>query len=133
MSGHAGTPRFGVNPSIHPGNGHADENGMGKIDMPIDGPVIETHFAYNPGQASRPMGTTRGGDPGKDYTKTEHQADYMSNHDGYVAGDLHVMNLDERKVLENTLYSIHCEWADPGYDDTSPNGWSPRQTMGAFD
>ena len=133
MSGKAGTPRFGINPSIHPGDGHADENGMGKINTPIDGPLIETHMAYNPGQKSRPMGTTRGGNPGKDYVRENREADYMSNHDGYIAGDLHLMSLDERKVLHNTVYAVGCEWADPGYDDTSANGWAPRQTVTAFD
>jgi len=132
MAGKAGTARFGVNPSIHPAE-HAGPDGMGTIKTPIDGPWVETHFAYNPAQASRPMGTTRGGDPGKDFDQTYRQADYMSNHDGYLGGDLHLMNLDERKVLNNTIYSIGCEWADPGYNETSDNGWAPRQTMGAFD
>jgi hypothetical protein len=133
MSAHPGTARFGVNTTIHPDKYKAGVDGMGKIITPEDGPVVETHFVYNPAQASRPMGTTRGGDPGKDFDKQHRQADYMANHDGYVAGDLHLMSLDERKVVQNTIYSVGCEWADPGYDDTSSNGWAPRQTVTAFD
>lgn len=133
MSGHAGTPRFGVNKNIHPDGGKAGPDGMGYITTPVDGPVTETHFAYNPAQKSRSMGTTRGADPGKDNVYVKRQADYMSNHDGYIAGDLHLMTLDERKVIENIPYTVHCEWADPGYDDTSDGGWAPRQTMTAFD
>lgn len=132
MAGKAGTPRFGVNKNIHPDQ-HAGPDGMGTINTPIDGPVIETHFAYNPGQLSRSMGTTRGADPGKDFTVTYRQADYMSNHDGYIAGDLHLMTLDERKVLDNTIYSIKCHWSDPGYEGTDSAGWAPRQTITAFD
>ena len=133
MSGKAGTPRFGVNPSIHPDGYKAGPDGMGKVTLPIDGPWLETHFAYNPAQRSRDMGTTRGGNPGKDFDATKREADYMSNHDGYMGGDIHMMNLDERKVLQSTIYSVKCEWADPGYDDTSDNGWAPRQTVTAFD
>lgn len=132
MSGHAGTPRFGMNPDIHPDDS-AGTDGMGTIQTPVDGPWKETHFEYNPAQVSRPMGTTRGGDPGKDFVRAPHQADYMSNHDGYIAGDMHLMNLDERKVLENTIYSTNCEYATPGEGDQSPDGWAPYQTKGAFD
>lgn len=128
MSGKAGTPRFGVNPSIHPDNYKAGPDGMGKITTPMDGPWTETHFAYNPAQKSRAMGTTRGADPGKDFETTKRESDYMSNHDGYLGGDLHLMNLDERKVLQTTIYSVHCE-----YDDDSASGTAPSMTHGAFD
>ena len=133
MSARAGTPRFGINKDLHPGRNHAGPDGMGKIELPIDGPYVETHFSYNPAQASRPMGTTRGSDPGKDFVQQTRQADYMSNHDGYLGGDIHLLNLDERKVLQSTIYSVHCKWADPGYDNTDPAGWAPRQTITAFD
>jgi hypothetical protein len=94
----------------------------------MDGPVTELHFAYNPAQKSRDMGSTRGGDPGKEYVHTSRQPDYMSNHDGYAGGDMHLMNLDERKVLNNTIYATHCE-----YSSDSPNGYAPHMTSGAFD
>lgn len=132
MSAHPGTARFGVNTSIHP-KPKAGPDGMGKIDMPNGEQQVETHFVYDPSQRSRAMGTARGGDPGKDFEKLHREADYMSNHDGYIGGSTVLMELDERKVLQNTIYSIGCEWADPGYDDTSDNGWAPRQTVTAFD
>lgn len=131
MSGKAGTVRFGVNPDIHPDE--ASANGIGSVNTPIDGPWSETHFTYNPSQRSRDMGSTRGSNPGKDYVREDRNSDYMSNHDGYIGGDLHLMNNDERKILERTMWSIHCEWADRGYDESSDNGWAPRQTVTAFD
>lgn len=126
MAGRAGTPRFGLNPDIHPGATSA--NGVSKVITPYDGPITETHFAYNPAEQARPMGSTRGGDPGKDYVKDKREFDYMSNHDGYIGGDLHLMNLDERKVLAQSVFGVPCE-----YDSTSDNGTSPSQTHGAFD
>lgn len=126
MAGKAGTVRFGVNPEEHIGTTSTD--GMSKVKTPIDGPLLETHFAYNPAQKPRDMSSTRGSDPGDDYVRTPRQADYMSNHDGYMGGDMHLMNLDERKVLQNTIYSAKCEYADD-----SDNGNAPSQTTGAFD
>lgn len=126
MAGKAGTPRFGMNPDEHPGK--TSINGVSKVTLPVDGMYTEIHFAYNPAQKSREMGTTRGGNPGKDYEKDRREPDYMSNHDGYAGGDIHLMNLDERKVLQNTIYSVNCE-----YEDDSPNGTAPAQTSGAFD
>jgi len=107
---------------------------MSKMKLQKDGGTFtEYHFSYNPSQKSRAMGTTRGADPGKDNETVEHQANYMCNHDGYMGGLNTISNLDERKVLENHIYSVECEWADPGYSETDPAGWAPRQTMGAFD
>jgi hypothetical protein len=131
MPGKAGTVRFGINPPVHEEKASAD--GVSRVDLQIDGPWQELHYAYNPSQYSRPMGSTRGADPGKDNADVKRQADYMSNHDGYLAGDIHLLNNDERKILDNHIYSVNCEWADPGYPDTSDNGWAPRQTMTAFD
>lgn len=127
MAGKAGTPRFGMNPSVHPDE-EVGPNGMGKLKTSMDGPWTETHFAYNPAQRSRDMGTTRGENPAQFYVKSVREVDYMSNHDGYVGGDMHLMSLDERKVLSNTIYSTKCEYAGD-----SPNGGAPSMTMGAFD
>jgi len=115
-----------MNPDEHPG--HTSENGVNTLLTPMDGPWTEIHFAYNPGQKSREMGSTRGADPGKDYVKDRREPAYMSNHDGYTGGDLHLMNLDERKVLSNTIYSVGCE-----FSENSPNGYAPHVTSGAFD
>lgn len=126
MPGRAGTVRFGINPDEHIGTTSAD--GVSKVNTPTDGPYTETHYAFNPGRLSRDMGSTRGSDPQGDYVRVPRQADYMSNHDDYSAGDLHLLNMDEYKVLDNTVYSVKCEYAGD-----SPNGGAPSMTTGAFD
>lgn len=132
MAGTPGTPRFGVSADQTPTKTAAD--GTSKMKLQKDGGTFtEYHFMYNPAQKSRAMGTTRGGDPGHDNVDVEHQSNYMCNHDGYMGGTTTIMNLDERKVLTNAIYSVECEWADPGTDETSPNGWAPAMTHGAFD
>jgi hypothetical protein len=132
MAGTPGTPRFGILPDMTPD--HTSANGTSHMTLQKNGNVwTEEHFAYNPAQKSRAMGTTRGGNPQHDFVYEEHQANYMCNHDGYAGGATIIMNLDERKVLHNTIYSIECEWADPNTDETSANGWAPSQTHGAFD
>ena len=132
MAGTPGTPRFGINADQTPTNTSA--NGTSTLTLPKNGNMwTETHFMYNPAQRSREMGTTRGGNPGHDNAYVEHQSNYMCNHDGFMGGSNIVMNLDERKVLDNSIYAIGCEWADPGTNETSPNGWAPAMTSGAFD
>lgn len=132
MSGTPGTPRFGILPDQTPD--HTDNNGISHMSLQKSGGTFtEYHFTYNPAQKSRAMGTTRGGNPGHDFVSIEHQANYMCNHDGFMGGNNVVSNLDERKVLTNTIYSVTCEWADPNTDETSANGWAPFQTRGAFD
>lgn len=132
MAGTPGTARFGINTDATPDN--TSSSGTSHLTLPKNGSSwTETHFLYNPAQKSRAMGTTRGADPGKDNTDVEHQSNYMCNHDGFLGGHNAVTNLDERKVLENKIYSVECAWADPGYDETDSAGWAPRQTMGAFD
>lgn len=132
MAGTPGTPRFGMAPDQTPD--HVNTAGTSHMNLQKSGGTFtEYHFAYNPAQKSRAMGTTRGSDPGHDFDYEEHQANYMCNHDGYMGGNNVVSNLDERKVLHNTIYSVDCEWADPGTDETSANGWAPSQTHGAFD
>lgn len=132
MSGTPGTPRFGVLPDQTPD--HTDAVGISHMNLQkSDGTFTEYHFMYNPGQKSRAMGTTRGADPQHDYISVEHQCNYMCNHDGFMGGTTTIMNMDERKNLNNTIYAVHCEWADPGTDETSPNGWAPSATHGAFD
>lgn len=132
MAGTPGTPRFGINADQTPTKTAA--NGTSVMKLPKNGNQwTETHFMYNPAQKSRAMGTTRGSDPGHDNADVEHQSNYMCNHDGYMGGTTTIINLDEHKVLTNTIYSVECEWADPGTDETSANGWAPSQTHGAFD
>lgn len=126
MAGTPGTPRFGVNPNPH--SGSASANGS-STDQLQDGMTWkEVHFAYNPGQVSREMGTTQGAEPKQQWQMVDHMTDYMCNHDGYDGGSPIILQLDERKVLENRIYSIMCE-----YDDDSPNGNAPAQTKGKFD
>ena len=127
MSGTPGTARFGVNPDATPD--HTNSAGISHMTLPKSGGTFtETHFLYNPVQRSRGMGSTEGTAPGQMWMPIEHQANYMCNHDGYMAGNNVVANLDERKVLTNTIYSIGCE-----YTDESPNGRAPSGTKGKFD
>src|SRR3954462_2263862 len=132
MAGTPGTPRFGTNADQTPTSTGAD--GTSTLTLPKRGNKwTETHFLYNPAQKSRVMGTTRGDDPGHDNTDVEHQSNYMCNHVGFLGGTATLMSLDERKVLDNKISSVECEWADPGSDETSDNGWAPAGTSGAFD
>lgn len=132
MTGTPGTARFGILPDQTPD--HTNSNAVSHLTLQKSGGnFTEYHFAYNPAQRSREMGTTRGSNPGHDNVYEEHQCNYMCNHDSFMGGNTTVMNMDERKVLHNTIYSIGCEWADPGTDETSPNGWAPAMTSGAFD
>ena len=132
MAGTPGTPRFGVNKDQTPTK--TADDGTSTMLLPKKGNEwTETHLLYNPAQKSRAMGSTRGSDPGHDNTDVEHQCNYMCNHDGFMGGSTILMNLDEQKVLWNTIYAVGCEWADPGTDETSDNGWAPSVTHGAFD
>ncbi len=127
MAGSPGTARFGVNPDVTPDKTNA--SGISHLTLPKSGGVYtETHFLYNPVQRSREMGSTEGAEPGQMWQPVTHQCNYMCNHDGYLGGSNIVTNLDERKVLENTVYSTLCE-----YDEDSPNGYSPAKTKGKFD
>jgi len=83
-------------------------DGASKLDLQLDGPFLETHFLYNPAQMARPVG----GDPGDYYDREKQQYEAPSNHDGFTGGDAHVMNLDERKVLDNYIYNVKIECAD---------------------
>lgn len=132
MAGTPGTPRFGMPADQTPD--HTNASGLSHATLQKSGGTFtEIHFQYNPAQKSRAMGSTRGADPGHDNEYEEHQSNYMCNHDGFLGGTTTIMNLDERKVLHNTIYSIDCEWADPGTPETSDNGWAPSMTHGAFD
>lgn len=127
MAGTPGTPRFGAMADQTP----SETNSSGTSSMTLQksgGTFTEYHFSYNPAQRSREMGTTRGADPGQQFDSVEHQSNYMCNHDAFMGGNNVVSNLDERKVLHNTIYSQSFEIAED-----SSNGWAPHQTMGAFD
>src|SRR3954467_14469918 len=112
MAGTPGTPRFGTNADQTPTSTGAD--GTSTLTLPKSGNKwTETHFLYNPAQKSRVMGTTRGDDPGHDNTDVEHQSNYMCNHDGFMGGTATLMSLDERKVLDNKIYSVECDGQIP--------------------
>lgn len=111
MAGRGGTPRFGVNRDVH--SSETDSNGQSEFKTQNDGEVFnEIHYAYNPGMLSRSMGDTEGAAPGKEYQQVPRQADYPCNHDGYDGGQYHITNLDERKVLDNTIMSTKVVFAD---------------------
>lgn len=88
-------------------------NGINEVDTQVDDVTFrEQHYLFNPSQYSRDMGSTLGDAPGKYY-----QADGLdycapANHDGFMGGDAHLENLDEKKVLDRTIYSVPMICAD---------------------
>lgn len=110
MAGRPGTPRVGEYRSSH--ESKPDASGESVLDLQNFEKFREQHFLYDPSQAARPSGTTLGGKPGDmaGYQKRMYEA--PSNHDGFEGGDSHLVVLDERKVLENHIYSVRCEYAD---------------------
>lgn len=127
MAGTPGTPRFGVNPDVTPDK--TNSVGISHLSLPkTGGDFAETHFMYNPAQVSRDMGSTQGGSPKGGFEPVEHQSNYMCNHDGFFGGSNIVINMDEHKVLTNTIWSQGIEYAE-----MSPNGGAPALTRGKFD
>lgn len=111
MAGQPGTPRFGVNPTIH--NKKTDKSGMSQIKVNETGESMdETHYAYNPEMGGRAMGSTIGDAPCKCYQVVDRQADYYCEHDGYIGGNARLMNIDERKALDNYIMSQNVVFAE---------------------
>lgn len=111
MAGHAGTARFGEYSDDH--NGKPDVHGQNKVMTTSDEiTYTEQHYLYNPAEMGRDVSTPPGQAPGKYYIHLPQQYDAPSNHDGLSGGDVHLTVLDERKVLENTIYSTKIECAD---------------------
>lgn len=111
MAGKPGTARFGDYGGEH--ESKPDTSGRDRLTLQANGEAfVEQHFLYNPTQRSRVMGSTLGDAPGSmaGYTKRMYEA--PCNHDGFEGGDARLINLDERKVLDTTIYSQHCVYAD---------------------
>lgn len=111
MPGYPGTPRFGEYSDKH--KKKTDSQGDSQIQLQDgNGKFDEVHFAYKPSQQSREVGQP----PKKYFETTDRQYDAICNHDGWFGGDAHLSNLDERKVLENYIYSTKIECADDMQD-----------------
>jgi hypothetical protein len=108
--GTPGTPRFGEYADKH--KKKTDASGDSSVALQADGDFEEIHFIYKPSQRSREVGSP----PGKYFDTAERQYDAPSNHDGWFGGDAHLVNLDERKVLENSIYSTKIECSDDVQD-----------------
>lgn len=110
MSGHPGTVRFGDYGEEH--KGKPDAEGRDELELQSDDSFTEQHYLYDPTQRARSMGSTLGDKPGDmaGYQRLLYEA--PSNHDGFEGGDGHLVNLDERKVLDNTIFSAPCVYAD---------------------
>lgn len=107
MSGHPGTPRFGVPADMH--NGKPNDSGQNVLNLQTsDDAFKEQHALYNPAQKSRGVGQ----DPAKYYVVERNAYEAPCNHDDYEGGDAHISNLDEQKVLRNTVFAIPIECAD---------------------
>lgn len=111
MPGHPGTVRFGDYPNWHESE-KPGADGREKLRSQADGDFIEQHFLFNPAEQGRAMGTTLGDKPGDSYSHQKQQYEAAANHDGFTGGDAHLTNLDEYKVLRNTLNSVKCEYSD---------------------
>lgn len=110
MAGKPGTVRYGDYGDEH--RSKPDAHGRDQLMMQDDGPFIEQHYLYDPTQRSREMGSTLGDKPG-DMAGYQHRMyEAPSNHDGFEGGDAHLSNLDERKVLDTTIFSVPCVYAD---------------------
>src|SRR5258708_554374 len=104
MSGKPGTPHFGVNEDPFTADSTILQDGVA---------FKKDHFMLHPAQASRAMGSTEGDAPGCGWDKVPRMHDYSSNHDGYSAGNAHNINMDEQKVLQNTVYAAaRFEYSD---------------------
>lgn len=121
MAGRPGTARFGRYLQDHESKPNA--SGENKVDSQNDGDrFVEQHFLYNPSQKSRDVGSP----PAKYYDQGSQEYCAPANHDGFDGGDGHISNLDERKVLDLTIYSTAIECADEnGY--RAVNG-TPEET-----
>lgn len=111
MPGHPGTVRFGDYPNWHEQES-PDGSGKEVLRSQADGDFVEQHFMFNPAEGGRSMGTTLGDAPAQMYDHQKQQYEAPCNHDGFSGGDAHLTNMDEFKVLRNTLNSVKCEYAD---------------------
>lgn len=117
MAGRAGTPRFGIYKSDV--SGQVDDNGQNVVkEQSDDNFFTEQHFLYNPSQRSRDMGDSRGEDPQRGYNSDTRIYAAQCNHDGFQGGDAHIVVLDERKVLEDTMYSVPVVYSDDWFNNS---------------
>lgn len=115
MAGYPGTPRFGTYQDQHVKK--TDSNGESQVQLQTSNGTTpdefsEVHFLYNPNLRGREMGTTLGQAPGEYYERVPRGYDAPANHDGFFGGDAHLMNVDERKVLNNYIESTRIVCAD---------------------
>lgn len=121
MAGRPGSARFGTNPPIH--TDKTNEAGISHVEINEQGETqVETHYMYNENLGGRRMGSTQGDAPESCYDCQDRQADYMCNHDGFIAGNARLMNLDERKVLDNKIASVAYKCADDMQDISGSRG-----------
>ncbi len=114
MSGHPGTVRVGEYSDLHSSKPGAD--GTNKLHTQSNGKFFEEqHFLFDESQVARPSGTTLGGKPQDMAGYQEHMYEAPCNHDGFIGGSTIVLQMDERKILENTIFSQKCEYADDEY------------------
>jgi len=107
MPGRPGTPRFGVPKDLH--TAKPDVNGRDVLPLQVaDDHFNEQHQLLNPAQLSR----TPPAPPGKAYVVEDNQYEAPCNHDDYEGGDAHISQLDEFKVLRNTVLSVKVKFSD---------------------
>lgn len=115
MPGYPGTARFGEYQDAHVTK--TDSQGESDVELQSGNGTTpdqfaEIHFLYNPKYQSRAMGSSLGDVPGDYYSRVPRGYDAPANHDGFFAGDTHLVNLDERKVLNNYIESARVLCAE---------------------
>jgi hypothetical protein len=116
MAGKAGTPRFGE--YITDISGKPGDDGINVATQQSGNRFSEQHNLYNPAQQSRPMGTTLGGDPGESYVPGVRIYNAHCNHDGFMGGQDHINQLDEAKVLNETIFAVPYVCADDWFQNS---------------
>jgi len=103
--------------SVHVGKYDVDvrdkpnDNGRNNLQLQTDDTFIEQHTLYDPSQFARDMGTTMGGAPQRGYEPDPRIYAAECNHDAFQGGDAHLLNLDEGKVICDTVFAVPVVYA----------------------
>lgn len=116
MAGKAGTPRFGE--YVTDITGKPGDDGINVATQQSGERFSEQHHLYNPARQSRPMGTSLGGEAGRAYAPGVRIYNAYCNHDGFMGGQDHINQLDEGKVLDETIGAVPVVFADEWFRDS---------------
>lgn len=106
MSGIPGTPHFGDFPDVQ----KKDKTILQSGDMGEPDAFFKIHQNFDNSQKGREMGSTLGEAPKCGWEPHNRERAYMCNHDGFSGGNSRNLNMDEKKVLQNTIFSTNFEY-----------------------